>query len=148
MQGYNMKGERDKETLVSGLLNVFGDNLISVVLFGSRARGNYSLNSDVDLLIILKRENNVDLSFFRKDYLINFGRSLDFQVLTQKEVIQNFNNFSPLFSTFILGNKVLFDRNRFFYSTFKDFVKRKKKKKIKYCEGGGIWELNRIAQSL
>jgi len=37
MQGYNMKGERDKETLVSGLLNVFGDNLISVVLFGSRA---------------------------------------------------------------------------------------------------------------
>jgi len=136
MQGYNMKGERDKETLVSGLLNVFGDNLISVVLFGSRARGNYSLNSDVDLLIILKRENNVDLSFFRKDYLINFGRSLDFQVLTQKEVIQNFNNFSPLFSTFILGNKVLFDRNRFFYSTFKDFVKRIIKTKIKYCEGG------------
>ena len=33
-----------------------GNNLISIILFGSKIRGDYSENSDIDLLIIVKKK--------------------------------------------------------------------------------------------
>jgi predicted nucleotidyltransferase len=33
---------------------ILGDNLVSLILFGSRARGNAHPDSDVDLLLVLK----------------------------------------------------------------------------------------------
>lgn len=34
------------------------DNIISVILFGSYARGDYDADSDIDILIILKRSDS------------------------------------------------------------------------------------------
>lgn len=42
-----------KKTLEKSL----GQNLISLQLFGSKARGNYGKDSDIDLLLILKEKN-------------------------------------------------------------------------------------------
>ena len=36
------------------LKNLYNNNLVDIVLYGSYARGDYSENSDVDLLVILK----------------------------------------------------------------------------------------------
>ena len=46
--------------MVEGLLielsrRAFGDDLLGLLLFGSRARGDYSDQSDYDILIVLKR---------------------------------------------------------------------------------------------
>lgn len=53
MRGYkDYKGSLNK--LKQLLLERFGANLISLVLFGSVARGTAKQESDIDLLIILK----------------------------------------------------------------------------------------------
>jgi uncharacterized protein len=36
------------------LKKLYGNNLSEVILYGSQARGDYSENSDIDLLVILK----------------------------------------------------------------------------------------------
>ena len=97
--------------LLENLIELFEDNLTSVVLFGSFARKNYGKNSDLD-------------------------------------VIKNFENLSPLFSSLLLGRKILFDKNMFFGNLFKEFVKKMVNFNIKYCEGGKIWELRKIAKDL
>jgi len=46
--------ERLKHCLVESFLAVFGQDLVSLVLFGSYARGDYTAESDVDLLVVLE----------------------------------------------------------------------------------------------
>jgi predicted nucleotidyltransferase len=36
------------------LKNLYGENLVEVILYGSYARGDYNEHSDIDLLVILK----------------------------------------------------------------------------------------------
>ena len=45
-----------QEELVEGLKNIFKDNLVSIVLYGSFARGTNTADSDIDIAIILKQE--------------------------------------------------------------------------------------------
>ncbi len=40
--------------LLTLLLEVFGENLVSLVVFGSVARGDYRRDSDIDLLLVVK----------------------------------------------------------------------------------------------
>lgn len=144
------KKKSERSYLLNELLNIFGDNLVSVVLFGSYARKNYTENSDLDILIITKdgREEEKELQKLVKEFAFKFGKKLDIQVFSQKDVIRNFNNFSPLFSTFLLGKVILFDREMFFERLFRELVKEMINQDIKYCEGGKIWELKKIAKSL
>ena len=51
--------EKDRqaiEALIRRLLELFVDNFLSIVLFGSKARGDDMPQSDIDMLIIIKEE--------------------------------------------------------------------------------------------
>ncbi|MGD1701379.1 nucleotidyltransferase domain-containing protein [Dapis sp. BLCC M229] len=57
---------------------VYQDNLISLILFGSQARGDAKLDSDIDILVVLKekiiqddRRNNIIA--FISDICIEYG---------------------------------------------------------------------------
>jgi len=39
----------------------FGDNIVKIILFGSYARGDYSAESDIDLLLIVKDDSIADI---------------------------------------------------------------------------------------
>ena len=49
------------------LQNIYADRLKEIVLFGSYARGDYSNESDIDLLVVLDHLN--DLSAEREKYV-------------------------------------------------------------------------------
>lgn len=45
--------------LFSDLLKAFSDNVLCIVLFGSYAKENFSKESDIDLLILTKKKDNL-----------------------------------------------------------------------------------------
>lgn len=136
--------------LLDESIKLFGNELVSVVLFGSHARKMYNKNSDMDLIIVL--ENNLDykISKLRRDFLLRFEKKLDLHVFSKEEVIENFNNYSPLFSTLLLGKRILFDKNMFFKKQFENFVRKiiNSNLNIRYCEGDKVWKMQKIARNL
>lgn len=135
--------------LLEKLLDIFGNNLTSVVVFGSRARKNYDEYSDLDILVVVgnyKKANEIKQPAI--DFSKIYALSLDIHAVSEQDVSDNFRDFSPMYSTFILGVRILFDREMFFRNAFYNFTKKIKKQSIKYCEGGKIWELNKIVRDL
>lgn len=59
--------------LVEGLKGIFSDNLVSIILYGSVARGTNTNESDIDIAIILKNAKIQPI----KDKLIDFTVDLD-----------------------------------------------------------------------
>lgn len=45
-----------RDALISGLLNIFKDNIEAIILYGSVARKDNTAESDIDVAIILKKE--------------------------------------------------------------------------------------------
>lgn len=134
--------------LLNKILGLFGDKLVSVILFGSFARKNHDENSDVDIMVVLDKDEEKNIRDLRKDYLLKFSRKLDLHIFSKREIVQNFDNFSPLFVTLLLGKKILFDKDMFFERLFRNFIRELKDEDIKYCEGGKIWEIRKIARNL
>jgi predicted nucleotidyltransferase len=67
---YLTSKERDAiEALVRRLKQIYGPQLIKVLLFGSKARGNFDEESDIDLLIVAQ--------FPDKDYWQHWRRIID-----------------------------------------------------------------------
>ena len=95
-----------------------GESLTSVVLFGSRARGTASPDSDFDLLIIAlslpggKRRRELALDIAE----IGFDRGLPIQIIltTQEEAEQAVATGAPLMFEIYDVHRVLFDKGDFF----------------------------------
>ena len=143
---YSIKGPIDY--LVQRSIQLFGIDLVSIVLFGSHARNNYNKYSDFDVIIVLNKEIDYNISKLRKNFLLRFKKRLDLQIFSRDDVINNFDDFSPLFSTLLIGKRILFDKDMFFKEKFEDFVKKSVTINVKYCEGNTIWEIQTIAKNL
>lgn len=57
------------DSFVSLMKQSMGENLISIVLYGAVARDQATLESDVDLLLILKETSHVGLFFISTNIL-------------------------------------------------------------------------------
>lgn len=102
----------------------FGDDLVSVVLFGSVARGDNRKDSDVDLLIVVKNlpkdstlkrirlfeekvEDKLNLEqYWKEGYYISLSPILK----TPEEA----EKFSPLYLDMTQDAVILYDKDRFF----------------------------------
>ncbi|MFH0903668.1 MAG: nucleotidyltransferase domain-containing protein [Methanobacteriota archaeon] len=114
------------------LLESFGANLISLVLFGSVARGTAKQESDIDLLIILKGAHDsyyrrlepvVDIELkLRKEAFETTGATAMFSsiILSKKEAMQNRNIFLDMLDASIIR----YDKGDFFKNRLKDLEKR------------------------
>ncbi|RME49729.1 MAG: nucleotidyltransferase domain-containing protein [Caldilineae bacterium] len=76
--------EKLKRTLAQNL----GDNLLMVTLYGSHARGEASKDSDVDLLVVLKRltpeaEAQVEQIVYKTMWEINFSCYLSLNLIDE-----------------------------------------------------------------
>lgn len=101
---------------VESLLRDKGDRVLSVVLFGSMAKGNYTKFSDYDVLVVVSGE---ELSF--KDRLYWYSLYSDGWVevfpYTKDEVEVMFGDFNPLVLDALKDGFVIFDRG--FWSRLK-----------------------------
>jgi predicted nucleotidyltransferase len=68
------------EKVRSELKHLYNDNLVNIVLYGSYARNDYNENSDIDLLVILKKVESTGKEIDRIVDVI-FDINLEYNVL-------------------------------------------------------------------
>jgi len=66
----NNKERKVIESFVEELRKRLGDNIVSIRLFGSKVRGDFKKNSDIDIFILVKekREARNEISDIAADY--------------------------------------------------------------------------------
>jgi len=140
---------KDVEYFTGKCIEEFGENLVSVVLFGSRSRSIATKRSDVDFIIILNR--NVEEEIIRNlrlDFIMKFAKKIDTICLNRNDALDNFERISPLFATLVLGKKILYDKDGFFEKEFKKFTERIRETRIKYYEGNKLWDIQKICTGI
>lgn len=89
-----------KSELIQGLLNLFQDNILMIVLYGSVARNEATPESDIDIAIIMKNEMDEKT----KDRFINWSADMDvrydrvFSIIDiQEENMKKWGNILPFY---------------------------------------------------
>ncbi|MEM1545305.1 MAG: nucleotidyltransferase domain-containing protein [Candidatus Methanomethylicia archaeon] len=94
---------------VNSILKKEGGRILSIVLFGSMAKGTYTKHSDYDLLIVVSHE---ELSF--KDRLYKYSKFsngwVEAFIYSKEEVELMFKDFNPLILDSLKDGLVIYDR--------------------------------------
>jgi len=143
-----MKAKLILNKVLSELKKRFGNNLISVVLFGSHAKGLAKEHSDIDLIIICKK---LAKDWRERDKLVisleklgfEFGIPIHIELLTAKEFEFSTKGGAPLLLEVYLTNKILYD-NGFFKEQMKLLKKNMIIWKAKKTDNN-TWEVPELA---
>jgi len=110
------------DDLLSKFKNVCGDNLVSLVLYGSLARGDFRNDSDIDLLLIFEKLPKE--KFLRQRFFIEIEKEISFEEFYEKGYYPTFSPIlkttkeakflSPLYLDMVDDAIILFDKNSFF----------------------------------
>jgi predicted nucleotidyltransferase len=108
--------EKDLQHFVSILQAEWGDALVSVVLFGSRARGDAKATSDIDLLVISEHfpksrlDRHGDIFVATKSVSRDFAALASVIPLTPEEAQET----KPFYLGILTAHHILYDRDEFF----------------------------------
>jgi predicted nucleotidyltransferase len=106
------------EKIVSELKDIFLNDLYSVILFGSYAKGTAQTYSDIDILIILKRKfthwtERRDLEIELRKRLYRTIGQVSPKVASIEELEMALENLNPLILNIIDSGTSLFDKGTF-----------------------------------
>jgi len=138
------------ERLVEVFKNRFGENLVSIVLYGSYARGQPYLESDVDLLIIAEGLHYSSLerqSLFTR--ILNNVEAPSRQALSQTgwfpyisailRTPQEADRISRIYFDMVDEAKIFYDKGDFFRSVLQKVKKRLEELGAKKIRVGEMW---------
>jgi predicted nucleotidyltransferase len=136
--------------IVEGIKRYFGSRLISIVLFGSQARGTATEHSDIDLVVIVKgmpsnwrkqKEINIEVRWIEElsDLPVSIILKNPTTVKSSLSVIQ------PLLFGILKSYKVLYDPTNFFETQAEIYRKKMKKWKVEEI-ADHTWRVGVIAE--
>jgi len=117
--------------------NRFPFTVSGAVLFGSLAKGSFTRDSDIDLLVVA--ENINPRLHRRKKEMMAIksslpGKAMDILLLSPKEVISNFINHNPLFLDIAEDGIIIKDEKKFLWDLIKktrEYIEFKSIKRLK-----------------
>ncbi|QGA68168.1 nucleotidyltransferase domain-containing protein [Sulfolobus sp. E11-6] len=123
----------DKE-IIDAFLNIYGNNLVSIVLFGSYARGDQRKDSDIDLLVVLEKiEDRYEVyrKFFDVEKIIEKTLYKDLKEKGYNPYISPIfldtdgaTKFRPLYIDIVFDAKIIYDKYEIMKKTFERVKKR------------------------
>ena len=135
--------------MVSIMKEEFKDSLISVVLYGSVARGDNRKDSDVDLIVVIKGlpkdsmlkrirlfetrvEDKLNLEeYWKEGYYITLSPVLK----TPEEAVR----FSPLYLDLVYDGIILYDKDNFFLNILEKLKEKLKELGAERVRQGKMW---------
>lgn len=126
------------------LLEEFGDNLVSVVVFGSQIK-KPRWDSDIDLLIVIKnltsdwREMDNRFSGIEYDISVKYGVSISAVYYTPEDVEFSIRVRDRLFLGILLGYKVAYDKNAVFEENITKLKNELDKEHATYIPDRKVW---------
>lgn len=132
---------------------VLGDRLVSLVVFGSFARGEEREASDIDVLAVvdgplparlLDRDRLFEEARF--GFLLRNGRVLSTLLLTREELDDALEGGSPLFQGMLAGHETLVDRGGEFERRFALFGRCNRSDRGTIVRRGRTWRICELAR--
>ena len=143
-----MSIEATLERVVAVMREGYGERLLSVVLFGSQAKGDSDRFSDIDLLVIVAglpadwRERKKHLRAIKSR--LNVGRKLEIFLADPEEVRSALANASPLMLEIHDVHHLVYDPRAFFAQEMKRFALNLKSWQARK-RAEGVWEVPGLA---
>lgn len=128
----------------------YGERLVSVVIYGSVARGSQTFDSDLDVLIIARNLPNGRMKRIREFDEVEEKIDPFLKSLNEKYGINSFISVvikspeeaekgSPLFLDMVEDARILFDKDNFFANVLERIRKRLKELGAKRIWRGNAW---------
>jgi len=95
------------------ILEYSKNNLLSIIIFGSRARGTEKLESDLDIMVLLKKGDKKTRTKFIEGVLVSIFE------LSGDEFLHMTKEYNPLISNIILQGEAIYGKKE-----FKDIIKK------------------------
>ena len=137
--------------LTSSFLRVFGNDLVSLVLYGSYARREARSDGDVDVIVVLERilEDRFELHKLLDNVEDNFWNCLAEHGVDRRPVISpvvldraNARVFRPLYIDAVFDAEILYDKDGFMRSILEKVRKKLAKLGARRERIGKIWYVN------
>lgn len=138
-----IKGLLDQ--LLREAIEHWGQRVVSIVMFGSFARGNAHEHSDIDVLLIIedlpkdwRTRSTLELSIERLG--LNSGIPLQIIMVESEEMQYAINNINPLLLEIREKYYCIFDRNGYFQDKLKDLERVMILRKVRKLSDH-MWEI-------
>ncbi len=140
--------------LISELIDVlklsFDKNLLAVVLFGSIIKGNFTLTSDIDVLVVCK--NPIKDWRVRDKMILELTENIEFKyaipihmtLVSRDEISDAIESVYPLMLEIYDANEIVYDKENFFNQVLKDFEMNLHRLHATKIENG-VWKIPGLA---
>lgn len=138
-----------EEKVKDAVLKVFNDKLVSLVLYGSYARGDPKPESDIDLLIVLRKlpEDRIELHKFIDRIEENLEESYSsLEKIGYKPILSPIildkdtaSRIRPLYLDIVFDAKILFDEDDFIKNVFERLKRRLETLHAERKRLGNLW---------
>ena len=104
----NQKEERAVKAFVSAIRKALKDQLLETKIFGSKVRGDCSQDSDIDILVVLKRRSKslIDTLYVKLlDIELEYDSKISLTIFSQSEYQHNLYAHTPFMKS--LANEAI-----------------------------------------
>lgn len=104
----NQKEEQAVKAFVAAIRKNLKDEVLEIKLFGSKVRGDYSQDSDIDILIVLRKRNKSIIDTLYEELLdieLEYDSKISLTIFSESEYQHNLDAHTPFMKS--LANKAI-----------------------------------------